>query len=193
MNQRLKLWCDANDILSESQAGFRSGYCPTDHIYIYIAGHDSEIPGQEKWKILLPVYWFSKAFDCVYHDILFKSLQQFGISGNFFKFIVSMYSKLSACVRTDTGLSNYFKCNVGTRQGCILSPQIFILFINQLVVKMEENGGRGIFISTDTPNIFALMYADDVASVSDSCMQMQGRLAYWSSFVMPLEWILIWT
>ena len=41
----------------------------------------------------------------------------------------SMYENLRSCVRTQGGLTHYFDCSVGTRQGCMLSPFLFALYI----------------------------------------------------------------
>lgn len=36
---------------------------------------------------------------------------------------------------------------------------------------LEQNGGQGIFICLEIPNLFALLYADDVLSVANSVLQ----------------------
>ena len=49
-----------------------------------------------------------------------------------------MYGGLTARVKTDQGLSSYFPCHIGTRQGCVSSPLIFTLFIYDLVTLLRE-------------------------------------------------------
>ena len=51
-----------------------------------------------------------------------------------------MYSQLKTCVHTKYGLTDYFKCTIGTRQGCILIPFLFAFYIGELVEMMKERG-----------------------------------------------------
>ena len=87
-----------------------------------------------------------------------------------------MYGKLSACVKTDNGLTSYCPCHIGTRQGCVSSPIIFTLFINDLVTLMRENSRNGIFITQDVPEILCLLFADDVAGCAESAASLQRQL-----------------
>ena len=64
-------------------------------------------------------------------------------------------------------------CDIGTRQGCILSPQMFIIFINQLIKTLQIHGGQGVYACPAFENIFALMFADDVSSIAYSAIQLQ--------------------
>ena len=75
-----------------------------------------------------------------------------------------MYSKLKSSVNTREGLSDYFKCNIGTKQGCVSSPIIFILFINDLISYLKVTCGSGIFVSDEIEELHGLMCADDVSA-----------------------------
>ena len=89
---------------------------------------------------------------------------------NFWKFL---YSKLKSCVKLNGGLNEYFDCCIGTRQGCIGSPKIFSLFINDLVLFLESKCNYGIFVINEIPDVLTLMFADDVASFSDTVVRLQ--------------------
>ena len=58
----------------------------------------------------------SHAFDDICHNVLFHQLMISGIDGQILKVIRSMYKQLKACVCTDNGLTEMFKCVIGTRQ-----------------------------------------------------------------------------
>ena len=66
-------------------------------------------------------------------------------------------------------MSFYF----GTRQGCLSSPIIFSLFINDLISYLRAESERGIFISNDIEDVIALMFADDVACFSYTIIRLQ--------------------
>jgi len=53
-------------------------------------------------------------------------LQSKGVNGKFIRTLVNMYKNLQSCVKTSSGtVTDYFPCNIGTRQGDISSPTIF--------------------------------------------------------------------
>ncbi len=54
--------------------------------------------------------------------------------------------------------------NVRLKQGCIISPQLFNLYINDLI---EEIQNLGLGIPTDEDLISMLLYADDIALLAE--------------------------
>jgi len=52
-----------------------------------------------------------------------------------------MYEQLKACVRTDNGLTEWFKCVIGTRRGCMLSP-----LLGEWIELLRSEVCRGIII-----------------------------------------------
>ena len=75
--------------------------------------------------------------------------------------IRSMYTSLKLCVRTPEGLTKYFACEMGTRQGCILSPALFAFYIGELVDMLRAENCNGVYINEDFSNQKILLYADD--------------------------------
>ncbi len=75
---------------------------------------------------------FSKAFDSVSHVGLVNKLISHGISGTFIQIVLSLYSKVKSCVKGNTESTELFPYSREVRQGCILSPLLFALFINDL-------------------------------------------------------------
>ena len=83
----------------------------------------------------------------------------------------SMYENLRSCVRTqEGGLKHYFDFSVGTRQGCMLSPFLFALYIGKLVDMLKNN--YGIFITEELSHLNILLYADDIALFADSVKRL---------------------
>ena len=83
-----------------------------------------------------------------------------------------MYGKLKSCVRTADGITEYFDCVIGTRQGCILCPLIFSFYMNGLVNMLKNKGCQCVYVSEEAPNIMHLRYADDITEGNDTV----GRL-----------------
>ena len=64
---------------------------------------------------------YTKAFDCVDHNKLWKILQD-GNTEHLTCLLVNLYVGQEATVRTGHGTTDWFQIGKGVRQGCILSP-----------------------------------------------------------------------
>ena len=88
-----------------------------------------------------------------------------------------MYSSLCSCVRLDNQMrTEYFSCNIGTRQGCKLSSILFSLLINELLEELKQSGIRVIQISAECEEILALGYADDIIEGSAQVISLQSLI-----------------
>lgn len=75
----------------------------------------------------------SKAFDRVWHDALINKLRSIGIHPSLVSWIENFLSERSIAVRVDGVLSDFHAVNSGVPQGCVLSPLLFLVFINDLL------------------------------------------------------------
>ncbi len=80
----------------------------------------------------------------------------------------SMYSQLKSCVKTLNGLTDFFLCTFGTRQGCMISPFLFALYINEFVNMCKQHNCPSINVDNDMLDFQLLMYADDICIVHDT-------------------------
>ena len=69
---------------------------------------------------------YSKAFDCVDYNNLWKILKETGITDHLTCLLRNLYTDQEAIVRTRHGTKDWFKIGKGVRQGCILSPAYLI-------------------------------------------------------------------
>ena len=70
---------------------------------------------------------YTKAFDCVDHNKLWKILQEMGISDHPTCFLRNLYASQEATGRNGHGTTDWFQIGKGVHQGCILSPCLFNL------------------------------------------------------------------
>ena len=73
-------------------------------------------------------------------------------------------------------MTPYFDCSIGTRQGCVSSPKLFSIFINDLANYVNSPNERGIYVSDEISDLNILMFADDVASFADTVVQLQRQI-----------------
>ena len=71
---------------------------------------------------------YAKAFDCVDHNKLWKSLKEMGIPDHLTGLFRNLYAGQEATVRTGHGTTDWFQIGKGAHQGCILSPCLFNLY-----------------------------------------------------------------
>ena len=137
LNNRLQKFSLDQNLLSETQLGFRKGNRTSD-AHIIIRNLVDKYCHKYNTKIYSCFIDLSKAFDSVPRDILLKKLQNFGIKGKFFNIIRSIYSSDTAYVKIDGKCTNPFVINQGVRQGCVLSPLLFNIFMADLAKKLNS-------------------------------------------------------
>ena len=71
---------------------------------------------------------YAKAFECVYHNKLWKNLQEMGIPYHLTCLLRNLYAGQEASIRTGHGTTDWFQIGKGVCQGCILSPCLFNLY-----------------------------------------------------------------
>ena len=82
-----------------------------------------------------------------------------GIHGQILKVIRSMCEQLKACVSTDNGLTEWFKCVISIRQGCMLSPLLFAFYLsNEFIELLRSDDCRLIFVSECFQDVNILLY-----------------------------------
>ena len=93
-----------------------------------------------------------------------------------YKALQGIYNSVKACVRDKHAYSDFFDCPRGVKQGCLLSPIMFSLFINELAVEIIRAGKHGIQLIPDAIEIFVMLFADYVILLSNTIVGLQNQL-----------------
>ena len=133
INSRLTLCAESNFVLTDAQAGFRKGRSTADHIFTLHAAIERQFANNS--KLYVAFIDFKKAYDFFNRNILWSVQLRSGIQGKMLRTIKAMYASVHACVKSNasTDLSGFFHCLQCLKQGCIASPILFSLLVNELV------------------------------------------------------------
>ena len=151
--------------LPDGQAGFRKGRRTRDQI---VNIHwIIEKAGEFQKNIHFCFIVYSKAFDSVDYNKLWKILQEMGMADHFTCLLRNLYAGQEATVRTGYGTMGWFQTGERVRQGCILSPCLFNLHAEYIMQNSRlDEAQAGIKIAWR--NVNNLRHADDTTLMAES-------------------------
>ena len=171
LNQRLLEWGEKREKFGEEQGGFRPQRATTDQAFIL-----SELVrarrrhGLETHVAFLDI---RKAYDTVSRDALWRRILDFGVIGKMGRVIKNLYRAVESSVILGEDLTEWFEVGLGVRQGCTLSPLLFLIFVEGLSQELRKSD-----IGIDEGKIILnhLLFADDLALCAASQEDLQRLL-----------------
>ena len=110
---------------------------------------------------------YTKAFDCVDHNKLWKILQEMEIPDHLTCLLRNLYAGQEATVRTGHETTDWFQIRKGVLQGCVLSSCLFNLYAEYIMRNAGlDKAQAGIKIAGR--NISNLRYSDDTTFMAES-------------------------
>ena len=98
------------------------------------------------------------------------------MNGKLYRALKGIYASVSACVSDKFSYTIFFDCPRGLKQGCLLSPLMFSLLVNELAVEVSRNGKHCIQMIPGAIEIFLLLFADDIIFMSSTPAGLQNQL-----------------
>ena len=117
---------------------------------------------------------YAKAFDCVDHNKLWKTLKEMGIPNHLTCLLRNLYADQVTIVRTRHGTRHWFQIGKGVHQGCILSPCLFNFYAEYIMRNAGLEAQARIKISGRNINNFR--YADDTTLMTESEEELKSLL-----------------
>ena len=163
LNNRLDDYLSENNIISETQIGFKKKARTIEHMFVLTL--IEKYTKQSNARLFTCFIDFKKAFDSVIHKAVFLKMQNVGISGLFYNIVKDMYDGNILQLKIGHGMTDEFHSEIGVSQGDTLSPNLFKIFMNDLLDIFDEECDGA---SLENFKINCLMYADDVIIISES-------------------------
>ena len=141
-----------------------------------------------KKKLYCAFIDFKQAFDNVWRNGLWSKLINNEINGKCLILIQNMYNSIKSRVSTNEGMSAFFPCCKGVRQGENLSPLLFSLYLNDLEHFFLVNGASGIDCEANDDSMYAfvkiliLLFTDDTLLFSDTKEDLQYSLTLFEKY-----------
>ena len=162
----------------------------TDNQFAYKKGHSTEMCifllkeciryyCNHKTPVYVCFLDASKAFDCINHWKLFQILIERKCPAYILRVLVFWYQEQMLCVKWNGALSECFSVSNGIKQGGILSPKLFNIYVDVLSQKLNE---KTVGCSFNGTIINHLYYADDLALIAPSSNGMQKLITECESY-----------
>ncbi len=195
LNRRLAKFLEVEGVLIPEQGGFWAKRECIEHAVILF--ETLRRRKAERKETYIGFIDFAKAFDSVWRKGLLFKLHRAGVKGKMLRMIRQLYSQTSASVRVNGKFTDTFPIELGVRQGGVLSPLLFLVFINDLLdrLKAEKIGVRIPGFEADNPfsaaarkdpRLCGLLWADDVALLAESPEELAR------AFVLIDQWCQDW-
>ena len=177
------------EVVPETQCGFRGNRSTVDMIFCLRQLQEKCI--EQDRPLYMVFVDFSKAFDTVGRTGLWQLLRKYGCPEKFTTMIEALHTGMMAKVSVEGEVSESFSVTNGVKQGCVLAPTLFSIFLSAMLDEAFRDMGDGIYIQsrqnadlfnvahfrakTKTTRILMreLLFADDSALVAHSAEEMQ--------------------
>ena len=167
---------------SDSQFGFKKGLGCSHAIFTVRNIVDNFVSNGS--TVNLCALDLSKAFDRMSHHGLFIKLMNQMIPNDLLATLEYWFSICSTCVRWSNFCSGFFKLECGVRQGGVLSPFLFAVFMNDIFDTVHSSH-NGCHFGSVSFSIF--LYADDILLLAPSVTALQNLILTVELFLKSCE------
>ena len=120
-------------------------------------------------------YRFGKAFDSLKREIIWLTLQEYGIPRNIIHIIKILYDGFKCKISHEGKLLDFIEVRNGARQGCILPGTLLMLMLDRVMKIVKGLRKRRIQWSMKE-KLEVLDYADNICLLAQRFCDMEEKL-----------------
>ena len=117
-----------------------------------------------------------KAFDTVNRDCLWFKLMRIGIKGKFLNAVQSLYVDMSCTVNVNNFHTDWFTVTQGVKQGCVISPTLFSVYVNNLANEIDD---FQCGVTLEETLHLSVLFNAIIFETEDGMQKMLAKLNYW--------------
>ena len=136
----------AERVYPESQCGFRAERSTAD--MIFSLRQLQENYREQRQPLQIAFINLTKAFDLVCRDGLFRILSKIGCSPKLLNIVQLFHTDMKGVVQFDGASSEPFSIRNGVKQGCVLSPTLFVVFFAVMLKQAFGTSKEGVYLHT---------------------------------------------
>ena len=163
IEKRISWAAEQAGLFGKIQCGFRAAHRGMENLLVLEAAvREMRKKKKEVYAALLDI---TKAYDRVCRDTLWQKLREMNFPPELIGFLQATYAAPVGVIDFQGVKSTELEMHLGLRQGCVLSPVLFALYIADLG-RLLEQCGRGVTLNGTI--IPALFFADDMIVLGDA-------------------------
>ncbi|GFW71054.1 probable RNA-directed DNA polymerase from transposon BS [Trichonephila clavipes] len=132
ITSRLDWYLEPNNLLTSSQTGFRK--CQSTNQQVIFLGQSIKDALDQSHSALALFVYFEASFDKVWRLKCIQKLQTLSVCNNMLMWIRNFISQRFSAVRFGNAISSFKQSETGLPQGTVISPILFNIFINDLLI-----------------------------------------------------------
>lgn len=182
----------AEEMLPETQCGFRPSRGTAD--MVFVARQIQEKCREQQQELYLAFIDLTKAFDSVNREALWTTLHRIGCPRKFINILRLLHDDMTATVLSGQFESTPFKIRTGVKQGCVLAPTLFTIYLTVTLALIKDQLPSGVDIqyrldgklfnlnrlkakTKVTPKVIHdLQFADDCCVAAHTASDIQATL-----------------
>ena len=161
LEARIRGVVESKGALSDSQYGFRADRSTVDAVFVLTE------TAKRFGRAYIGFLDLAKAYPSVWWDGLWYKLRSMGVEGKMWRVVRGFYRKYEVAVRVQGTCTDWYEEEMGVREGCVLSPLLFAIYINDLVELIVKRCGTRVVI---------ILFADDIAMIAQTPEDLQEAL-----------------
>ena len=125
-------------------------------------------------RIIMVCVDLEKAHDNVNSKLMWSVLGKYGIRGKLARAVRLMYVNCEACVKVLGSKSDCFKVEQGVREGCVVSPWLFNVYMDHIVKEAKKGFSGGVKL--EERNVQFLRFVDDLMLIAAKEEDVENNL-----------------